>query len=49
VLLHHLKHNKVLHEHVILLSIKTADVPELAHAERLSVTGLSTDSDRIAR
>lgn len=27
VLLHHLKHNQVLHEQVILLSIKTEDVP----------------------
>jgi KUP system potassium uptake protein len=36
VLLHHLKHNKVLHEQVILLSIQTADVPELSGAERIS-------------
>ena len=37
VLLHHLKHNKVLHEQVILLSITTAEVPELRADERLSV------------
>ena len=30
VLLHHLKHNKVLHEQVVLLSIVSADVPEVA-------------------
>jgi KUP system potassium uptake protein len=36
VLLHHLKHNKVLHQQVILLSIKTADVPNVPVAERLS-------------
>ncbi len=35
VLLHHLKHNKVLHEQVILLSITTAAVPEVQHADRL--------------
>jgi len=35
VLLHHLKHNKVLHEQVILLSITTLAVPEVRHAERL--------------
>jgi KUP system potassium uptake protein len=29
VLLHHLKHNKVLHEKVVLLSIVSADVPEV--------------------
>jgi len=37
VLLHHLKHNKVLHERVILLSIQTADMPEVPNAERLTV------------
>ena len=35
VLLHHLKHNKVLHEQVILLSIQTAEVPEVAIADRI--------------
>jgi KUP system potassium uptake protein len=36
VLLHHLKHNKVLHEQVILLSIQTGDVPEIPSAERIT-------------
>jgi KUP system potassium uptake protein len=41
VLLHHLKHNKVLHEQVILMSIKTAEVPELENEEeRITVTKL---------
>jgi KUP system potassium uptake protein len=41
VLLHHLKHNKVLHEQVILMSIKTAEVPELeSDEERITVTKL---------
>ena len=40
VLLHHLKHNKVLHETVILLSIVTAEVPEVAAAEKFSITRL---------
>jgi KUP system potassium uptake protein len=35
VLLHHLKHNKVLHEQVILLSISTDDVPDVPPADRL--------------
>ena len=38
VLLHHLKHNKVLHEHVILLSVMFANVPEIPENERISVT-----------
>jgi KUP system potassium uptake protein len=37
VLLHHLKHNKVLHEQVILMSLVTHEVPEVSDAERLSV------------
>ncbi len=37
VLLHHLKHNKVLHERVLLVSVKTADVPETDATERITV------------
>ena len=40
VLLHHLRHNKTLLEHVVLLSILTANVPEVPDAERLTVTDL---------
>ena len=36
VLLHHLKHNKVLHEQVIVLSIQTADAPYVPIGERVS-------------
>jgi KUP system potassium uptake protein len=34
VLLHHLKHNKVLHERVVLVSILTDEVPTVPDAER---------------
>ncbi|MEP6905866.1 MAG: KUP/HAK/KT family potassium transporter, partial [Gemmatimonadales bacterium] len=47
VLLHHLKHNKVLHEHVILLSILTANVPEIPEGERISVTLMAEGFSRI--
>lgn len=40
VLLHHLKHNKVLHERVTLLSIVTREVPQVPPEERLEVTEL---------
>ena len=36
VLLHHLKHNKVLHEQVILLSIQTAATPDVPILERVA-------------
>jgi KUP system potassium uptake protein len=41
VLLHHLKHNKVLHEQVVLMSIKTEEVPEILSVERLTLERLS--------
>ncbi len=40
VLLHHLKHNKVLHETVILLSIVTDEVPEVPRVERVRIEAL---------
>ncbi len=40
VLLHHLKHNKVLHEKVILLSIIARQVPEVSRNERITVEPL---------
>ena len=41
VLLHHLKHNKVLHEQVVLLSVLSATVPEIPVDERIQVTELA--------
>lgn len=35
ILLHHLKHNQVLHQRVVLLSLQTLDVPRVPEAERL--------------
>jgi KUP system potassium uptake protein len=40
VLLHHLKHNKVLHEQVVLLSITTAEVPEVRDNDRVAMERL---------
>jgi KUP system potassium uptake protein len=40
VLLHHLKHNQVLHEQVLLLSVTSAEVPEIADLERVKVERL---------
>jgi len=39
-LLHNLKHNKVLHERVVLLTILTRDIPYVPEAERSEVTEL---------
>ena len=40
VLLHHLKHNKMLHEQVVLLSIVSTEVPEVSDESRLTVEAL---------
>ncbi|HQH73597.1 MAG TPA: KUP/HAK/KT family potassium transporter, partial [bacterium] len=40
VLLHHVKHNKVLHEKVVLLSIKTENVPKVTVRDRVHIREL---------
>ncbi len=40
VLLHHYKHNKVLHERVIFLGIKSEMIPEVPALERIQITDL---------
>ncbi len=40
VLLHHFKHNKVLHERIVLLSIVTEDIPEVPLNERIAIMPL---------
>ena len=40
VLLHHLKHNKALHEQVVLLSVKPADIPYVEAEDRMTVKPL---------
>ncbi|MGH7289267.1 MAG: KUP/HAK/KT family potassium transporter, partial [Myxococcota bacterium] len=39
-LLHNVKHNKVVHEHNVLLTLVTEDVPSVSEAERLQVKPL---------
>lgn len=43
-LLHNLKHNKVLHDHVLFLTIRVTDVPFVADSARFEVAKLSTSS-----
>jgi KUP system potassium uptake protein len=47
VLLHHLKHNKVLHDQVVLLSIVTAEVPEVPPRDRTRVESLGQGFFRV--
>ncbi|MGC1466952.1 MAG: potassium transporter Kup [Pseudolabrys sp.] len=47
-LLHNLKHNKVLHEHNVILTIITADTPRVSEEERVHITPLSKHFSRVA-
>ena len=46
-LLHHLRHNHVLHEKVIVLSIRTTDVPAVAAAKRVELQDLGQGFHRV--
>jgi KUP system potassium uptake protein len=47
-LLHNLKHNKVLHEHNVVLTIITADTPRVLEDERVTITPVSEHFSRVA-
>jgi KUP system potassium uptake protein len=42
VLLHHLKHNKVLHERVLIVSLLTEEIPYVGDDERVTVVELGS-------
>jgi len=46
-LLHNLKHNKVLHERVVFLTVMTRDIPWVPEAERVAVESLGQNCYRI--
>ena len=47
-LLHNLKHNKVLHEHNVILTIIFADTPRVPQSERVTITPVSDRFSRVA-
>jgi KUP system potassium uptake protein len=47
VLLHHLKHNQVLHETVILLTVTTEEIPRVNNADRVRVESLTLGFVRV--
>ncbi len=46
-LLHNLRHNKVLHERVVILSLTTLDVPLVSEADRVQVEPIRPDLYRV--
>jgi KUP system potassium uptake protein len=47
VLLHHVKHNKMLHEQVVLLSIETAQVPTVPFGKNFAVEDIGEGFYRV--
>ena len=46
-LLHNLNHNKVLHERVVLLTVRAEDIPHVPDSQRLDIENLGDDFYRI--
>jgi KUP system potassium uptake protein len=46
-LLHNLKHNKIIHEQNIIMSIRTADTPRVAPPDRINIEALSPTFQRV--
>ncbi len=46
-LLHNLKHNKVLHERVVLLTVTTRDIPKVSLSERLQIEELGCNFQQV--
>ncbi len=46
-LLHNLKHNKVLHDRVVVLNVQTEDVPQVPNSERVQVEHLAANFHRV--
>ena len=47
-LMHNLKHNKVLHEHNVILTIITTNTPRVAEEDRVTITPVSPLFNRVA-
>jgi len=46
--LHNLKHNKVLHEHNVILTVVTTDTPRVPNDERVKITSLTSHFSVVA-
>jgi len=47
-LMHNLKHNKILHEHNVILTIITSDTPRVPEEDRVNITPVSPHFTRVA-
>ena len=47
-LMHNLKHNKILHEHNVIVTVITANTPRVAEEDRVTITPISSLFNRVA-
>ena len=45
--MHNLKHNKVLHEHNAIMTVRTAETPRVADADRVQIETVNSDFTRV--
>jgi KUP system potassium uptake protein len=46
-LMHNLKHNKVLHENIAILSVKTAEMPRVPESQRLEISEIAPNVKKV--
>jgi len=46
-LMHNLKHNKVLHQHNVVLTVRTTETPRVADADRISIETVNDDFKKL--
>jgi KUP system potassium uptake protein len=46
-LMHNLKHNKVLHQHNVIVTVRTADIPTVPECDRIAIEKISDDFKKL--
>jgi KUP system potassium uptake protein len=47
-LMHNLKHNKVLHQHNVIMTVRTVETPRVKEANRIAITAINDDFKRLS-
>jgi KUP system potassium uptake protein len=47
-LMHNLKHNKVLHQHNVIMTVRTVETPRVKEADRIAITAINDDFKRLS-
>ena len=45
--MHNLKHNKVLHEHIVILTVETAETPTVKDVDRIRIEPINADFKKV--